>query len=29
MKIENLMEVLPETYNLIDRELVMRAYHFA
>jgi GTP diphosphokinase / guanosine-3',5'-bis(diphosphate) 3'-diphosphatase len=29
MKIENLIEVLPETYNLIDRELVMRAYRFA
>ena len=29
MKIENLMEVLPETYNLIDRELVMRGYRFA
>jgi guanosine-3',5'-bis(diphosphate) 3'-pyrophosphohydrolase len=29
MKIESLMELLPENYNLVDRELIMRAYHFA
>ena len=29
MNIESLMEVLPETYSLTDRELVRRAYKFA
>lgn len=29
MKIENLMEVLPDTYTVVDRELILRAYHFA
>jgi GTP diphosphokinase / guanosine-3',5'-bis(diphosphate) 3'-diphosphatase len=29
MKIEALMEVLPENYSVVDRELVMRAYRFA
>ncbi len=29
MKIENLMEVLPDTYSVVDRELIMRAYEFA
>lgn len=29
MRIENLMENLPETYTLADRELVMRAYRLA
>jgi guanosine-3',5'-bis(diphosphate) 3'-pyrophosphohydrolase len=29
MKIENLMEVLPEIYSLVDRDLILRAYQFA
>ncbi len=29
MKIESLMEVLPDNYTVIDRELIMRAYHVA
>lgn len=29
MKIETLMELLPENYNFMDRELVMKAYHFS
>jgi len=29
MKIENLLEVLPEIYSVVDRELIMRAYQFA
>ena len=29
MKIENLIESLPETYNLVDRELILRAYRLA
>ena len=29
MKIEALMELLPENYNFMDRELVMKAYRFA
>ncbi len=29
MKIDSLMEVLPENYSAIDRELVLRAYQFA
>jgi Guanosine polyphosphate pyrophosphohydrolases/synthetases len=29
MKIENLMEVLPDIYSVVDRELIMRAYQFA
>jgi GTP pyrophosphokinase len=29
MKIENLLEALPEHYSQVDRELVLRAYRFA
>ncbi len=29
MKIENLMEALPDIYSVVDRELIMRAYQFA
>ncbi len=29
MKIENLLESLPESYNLIDREMIQRAYKMA
>ncbi len=29
MKIESLMEILPENFSLVDRDLVMRAYKFA
>ena len=29
MKIENLLENLPEHYTLVDRELILRAYHTA
>jgi guanosine-3',5'-bis(diphosphate) 3'-pyrophosphohydrolase len=29
MKIENLLESLPENYSLVDRELILRAYRFA
>jgi GTP diphosphokinase / guanosine-3',5'-bis(diphosphate) 3'-diphosphatase len=29
VKIENLIESLPETYNLVDREMIMRAYKMA
>jgi GTP diphosphokinase / guanosine-3',5'-bis(diphosphate) 3'-diphosphatase len=29
MKIENLMESLPDIYSVVDRELIMRAYQFA
>jgi len=29
MKIETLMEVLPDNYLVVDRELIMRAYEFA
>ncbi len=29
MKIETLMESLPENYNFVDREMVMKAYKFA
>ena len=29
MKIENLLESLPDTYSLVDRELILRAYRFA
>ena len=29
MKIDNLMESLPETYTLVDREVILRAYHVA
>ncbi len=29
MKIDNLIENLPETYNLVDREMLMRAYKMA
>ena len=28
MKIETLMESLPENYNFVDREMVMKAYKF-
>jgi len=29
MKIETLMELLPDNYNVMDRDLVMKAYRFA
>ncbi len=29
MKIENLMEILPDNFSLVDRDLVMRAYKYA
>lgn len=29
MKIESLMEVLPEIYSVVDRDLIMHAYYFA
>jgi GTP diphosphokinase / guanosine-3',5'-bis(diphosphate) 3'-diphosphatase len=29
MKIESLMEVLPDYYTVVDREMIMRAYRFA
>jgi GTP diphosphokinase / guanosine-3',5'-bis(diphosphate) 3'-diphosphatase len=29
MTIEKLLELLPETYNAVDRELIVRAYQFA
>jgi GTP pyrophosphokinase len=29
MKIDSLMEVLPDTYSVVDRELILRAYRFA
>ena len=29
MTIDNLMESLPETFSAVDRELILRAYHFA
>jgi GTP diphosphokinase / guanosine-3',5'-bis(diphosphate) 3'-diphosphatase len=29
MKIESLMEVLPDIYSAVDRDLILRAYHFA
>ena len=29
MTIEKLFEVLPDTYNAVDRELILRAYQFA
>lgn len=29
MKIENLLECLPDNYSLVDRELIQRAYRFA
>ncbi len=29
MKIENLLESLPESYNLVDREMIQRAYKMA
>jgi len=29
MKIDNLMEILPQNYSVVDREMVMRAYRFA
>jgi len=27
--LENLIEVLPESYSMVDRELITHAYHFA
>jgi GTP pyrophosphokinase len=29
MRLENLLETLPESYNQVDREVIQRAYHFA
>lgn len=29
MKIDSLMEVLPDSYSVVDREMVLRAYRFA
>ncbi len=29
MKFENLLESLPESYNLVDREMLTRAYKIA
>lgn len=29
MKIDSLMEVLPDTYTVVDRELILKAYRFA
>ncbi len=29
MKIDDLLINLPENYNVVDRELIQRAYHFA
>jgi guanosine-3',5'-bis(diphosphate) 3'-pyrophosphohydrolase len=29
MKIDNLLECLPDNYSLVDRELILRAYRFA
>ena len=29
MKIDSLMEVLPDTYSVVDRELILKAYRFA
>ncbi|MCX7976095.1 MAG: bifunctional (p)ppGpp synthetase/guanosine-3',5'-bis(diphosphate) 3'-pyrophosphohydrolase [Bellilinea sp.] len=29
MKIDSLMEILPQNYSVVDREMVMRAYRFA
>lgn len=29
MTIERLMDVLPDSYSAVDRELIQRAYHFA
>jgi GTP diphosphokinase / guanosine-3',5'-bis(diphosphate) 3'-diphosphatase len=29
MKIESLMEVLPDNYSVVDRDLIMRAYQYA
>jgi len=29
MTIERLMEVLPDSYSAVDRELIQRAYRFA
>ena len=29
MKIDSLMEVLPDNYSVVDRELILRAYHLA
>src|SRR5512140_675458 len=29
MRIDSLMEVLPDNYSVVDRELILRAYRFA
>ncbi len=29
MQIANLMEILPQNFSVVDRDMVMRAYHFA
>ncbi|MEN4101040.1 MAG: HD domain-containing protein, partial [Anaerolineaceae bacterium] len=29
MKIESLMEVLPDNFSIVDRDLIMRAYQYA
>src|SRR3972149_11158985 len=29
MQIANLMEILPQNFSVVDREMVMRAYNFA
>ncbi len=29
MKIDDLVKLLPDTYNAVDRDLILRAYHFA
>lgn len=29
MKIDSLMEILPQSYSVVDRELILRAYRFA
>ena len=29
MKIDSLMEVLPDNYSVVDRDLILRAYRFA
>ena len=29
MKIDSLMEILPQNYSVVDRDLILRAYRFA
>ena len=29
MKFDDLLSILPDNYNVVDRELIQRAYHFA